>query len=105
MKPRHGLWLSFVIGAGLLIGAALAACAPDTSAPELNVEARTERLVTPTQPVEVAQADPAETDSPAADVPAAVADIYCLDCHTNQVIMQGLAVEEEETESLSEGPG
>ncbi len=101
MKQHHGLWLFVVIGAWLLVGAALASCAPDTSAPELNTEARLENLVTPTDPVEVAQAD---TDSQAADVPAAVTDIYCLDCHTNQTIMQGLAVEEE-VETLSEGPG
>jgi hypothetical protein len=105
MKQHHGLWLFVVIGAWLLVGAALASCAPDTSAPELNTEARTENLVTPTDPVEVAQADPADTDSPAADVPAAVSDTYCLDCHTNQEIMQGLAVEEETGEALSEGPG
>lgn len=105
MKQHHGLWLFAVIGALMLAGTALTSCAPDTSAPELNTEARVDDLVTPTHPVEVAQADLASAGEMAADVPAAVSDTFCLDCHTNQVIMQGLAVEEETGEALSEGPG
>ena len=57
MKQHHGLWLFAVIGALMLAGTALTSCAPDTSAPELNTEARVDDLVTPTHPVEVAQAD------------------------------------------------
>ncbi|MBN1563830.1 MAG: hypothetical protein JXA10_08320 [Anaerolineae bacterium] len=32
-------------------------------------------------------------------------DQACRDCHTNEELLKELAVEEEETESLSEGPG
>lgn len=90
---------------GLLILAALSGCAPDTSAPDLNQAARDER-------VRQTQAGPPAT--PIALVPEATVlamatpnttDAICLDCHSNEELLRELAVEDEEPESLSSGPG
>lgn len=94
--------------AGLLIAAAaLASCAPDTSAPELQPR---REPVAPAGEVEGAAGEPDETLAPgAADVAltaqaVALANAGCLQCHTDEEQLRSLAVEEEVV-SLSEGPG
>ncbi len=99
---------SLAVTAGaLLIGAALlAGCAPDTSAPALNTEQRSERLALtqqgpPPTPIEL----PSQVEILARSTPNAT-DAICLDCHSNEELLRELAVEEEEdAEALSSGPG
>jgi hypothetical protein len=88
MENRARYWVLV----GLL--AALASCAPDTSAPALNTSARiTPVAVLPSQTTEeTATAEP-------------FVDVACLDCHTDQARLMELAVEVEKAETLSEGPG
>lgn len=98
--------------AGLLTGllvsaAALASCAPDTSAPELQPRRET---------IAPAGADAGAADEPdltptlnAAEIAltaqaVALANAGCLQCHTDEEQLRSLAVEEEVV-SLSEGPG
>lgn len=103
MKKHFSITTLLVIMGLLLIAAALASCAPDTSAPELKSEiAQTESTD------EQANSDTASTSntSPGDEIDRVqFTDQACLDCHTDEVRLQELAVEEEETESLSEGPG
>lgn len=103
MKQRHGLWLLMILGTLLLVGAALASCAPDTSAPERRVDV-----------AQLGESSDQAADSTIADVADSGASIdkveftddACLDCHTNEEQLKELAVEEDnEAESLSSGPG
>ena len=95
------IWLLIVLGSGLLIGAVLASCAPDTSAPELQARAESEQL-------EVTEETPSQPSNTASGTPIAMvafSDFACLDCHSDETRVKELAVEEEEVESLSTGPG
>ncbi len=97
MKRHRTFWYLFGIGGLLLLGAALAGCRPDTTAPELQQVAQAEQLTPPS----------ASTDVEAGTTDAALVeftDQACLTCHTNQDILKALAVEEEKV-SLSSGPG
>jgi hypothetical protein len=99
MKKYRGFWLLFVPGSLLLLGAALSGCAPDTSVPELKA------TVTATPPETGEVETVADASSTAGITPVEFTDTVCLDCHTNQDILKALAVEDEEPESLSSGPG
>lgn len=101
MKRYRPIWLFVVTNS--LVWAALTGCAPDTSAPELDADARE---------VRIAAENSALTATAPASVPAETAvttepfiDTACLECHMDQEQLKELAVEEEVTESLSEGPG
>lgn len=103
MKKHFSIITLLVVIGSLLIAAALASCAPDTSAPELNSEV-----------AQIESADEqANSDTESASYTGTgdeinrveFTDQACLDCHTDEVRLQELAVEEEDTESLSEGPG
>ena len=103
MNKQHTFWLVLIAAGLLLLGAGLAGCAPDTSAPELGTE-----VAQLSEPGDGGQAIPAADDTETGDAVVAVAftDFACLDCHTDQARVQELAVEEEEdAESLSSGPG
>lgn len=89
---------------GLLLLAALAGCAPDTSAPELQPRPAGE---TAAEALEVALAPtPTLTSAELARTAEAVAlaNAGCLQCHTDEEQLRDLAVEEVVV-SLSEGPG
>lgn len=88
-------------GGLLVLAALLTSCAPDTTAPELQSRvAQAESAETQTL-----DADNAALDQTASTVRVAFTDQACLDCHTDRARLQELAVEPEETESLSSGPG
>ena len=104
MLTRTRLWPILVLSSLFFVGA-LAGCAPDTSAPELQQPQDAVALAA--DPVEDGSASALVSDGAgmvAADVPPFV-DFACLECHTDQARLVELAVEEETTESLSEGPG
>jgi hypothetical protein len=98
---KRYIWLLVVLGSGLLIGAVLASCAPDTSAPELQARAESDQLGA--QNEAPSQFTSAESGTPIAVVE--FTDFACLDCHSDEALVKELAVEEEEEESLSSGPG
>jgi len=97
MKRHRTLWLLLGIGGLLLLGAALAGCRPDTTAPELQQVAQAEPLTPPNASTDV---EVGTTDTTLVEF----TDQACLTCHTNQDILKALAVDEE-TVSLSSGPG
>lgn len=112
MRRHISLYMLLAIAGGLLVAAALAGCAPDTSAPELQQNvAQLEEADTSAEADVLTtdeQNDTGDTDMGTGAVIAQVefTDQACLDCHTDQARLQELAVEEEdEGESLSEGPG
>jgi len=100
MKQRHGLWLLLILGTLLLVGAALASCAPDTSAPERQVD-----VEEPGGAAQAVTAEPLQIDTSTGIDAVEFTDVACLDCHTNEELLKELAVEEEEPEVLSSGPG
>ncbi len=103
--PRKLSIFTYLVAASLLLlVAALTSCAPDTSAPELQREVAEVDVVNDQAPSDTAESDTTDTGKTVAQV--AFTDQACLDCHTDQARLQELAVEEEnEGESLSEGPG
>lgn len=103
--PRKLSIFTLLVAAGLLlILAALTSCAPDTSAPELQREVAEVDVADDQAPSDTAETDTTDTDTAVAMVE--FTDQACLDCHTDEARLQELAVEEEdEAESLSEGPG
>jgi hypothetical protein len=96
MKIRWFIYGSVVLGSALFT-AAIAACAPDTSAPTLQASARTSSEAQETAVV-VSLATPTPMLEP-------FTDYACLNCHTDQAQLTLLAVEDKVTEALSEGPG
>jgi hypothetical protein len=105
LTQRLKLWPILLFGSLFLLTGVLTGCAPDTSAPEL--QPRQTEVALASDPVEDGGADALVSDDAgalAADIPPFV-DFACLECHTDQARLLELAVEEEETESLSEGPG
>lgn len=99
MKKYSPLWL-LILGACLLfVGAALASCSPDTSAPELQGTASLSQAV--------ASLPTNTPPSPTGGEITAVefTDTACLDCHSDEEQVKALAVEEEPPEDLSSGPG
>jgi hypothetical protein len=86
MRKHHGLWLLFVCGGLLLLGAALASCGQNTSAPELTPKpTQLAELQVPTiTPV------PVSTNPAAELLPVQFTDVACLNCHTSQDILKGL---------------
>jgi len=103
MKQRHDLGLLLILGTLLLVGAALASCAPDTSAPERRVDVA-QLGESSDQAADTTVSDMA--DSGASIDTVEFTDDACLDCHTNEELLKELAVEEEaDAESLSSGPG
>jgi hypothetical protein len=101
MKIHQRLFLLLSIAGLLLTGAALASCAPDTSAPERQDVVAL--AATADETSDTAASDTLTTDAETATVE--FTDQACLDCHASQERVQELAVEEEQAESLSEGPG
>ena len=97
MNRLHNLWFLLVLGGLLLAGAALASCAPDTTAPELQV--KTEQPDAPS--VQANAATPANAEPGIATV--VFTDQACLDCHTDQDRLKELAVENE-VKTSSSGP-
>jgi hypothetical protein len=91
MKKYHGLWLLFVCGSLLLIGAALVSCGQNTSAPDLTpMPTQLAEISVPTiTPVPV-------STNPAAEIPPVeFTDGACLNCHTSQAILKGLTGQSE----------
>ncbi len=94
---KKGFAISLIGSGGLLLllGGLMASCAPDTSAPASKVE----------------RIEPAQATRVAVNLPATVewvepfTDQACLDCHTNEEQLTLLALPDEPTETLSEGPG
>ncbi|MCB9436432.1 MAG: hypothetical protein H6673_05480 [Anaerolineales bacterium] len=93
MNARRSAWLLIGLGLFMALGATLVSCAPDTTAPALQIQLT------------------AAPDNDTAAQPTAVAmdtenreDQACLDCHTNQELLAELAVEEV-VENLNSGPG
>jgi hypothetical protein len=89
------------LGAAIIL-VLLAACKPaDTSLDfdELLGDVATAEEETPT----VVENTPIEEPSPLTSTPDM--DENCVDCHANQELLQALATEAEEGESLSEGEG
>ncbi|MEO0561602.1 MAG: hypothetical protein AAF125_05795 [Chloroflexota bacterium] len=82
-------------------GLAVASCAPDTTAPTLEVRA-TQAIVETALPEPLVVADSAIIST----LPP-FTDTACLDCHTNQERLEALALPEEDNdhEALSSGPG
>ena len=95
------IWLLVVLGGVLLLGAALVSCAPDTSAPEVQGRAEGAQLDVEDE----APAEQADTDTGEAVAMTEFTDQACLDCHSDEESVKTLAVEEEDTEELSSGPG
>lgn len=99
MSKRFFAWSLTLGGASILLAGLMAACAPDTTAPVLQLrptrvvdssEAETVRIVAlPTLPFEVAP----------------FSDHACLDCHSDRALLEELAQPIEIDESHSEGPG
>jgi len=111
----------------LLIAAVLVGCARPAPAPtqvavvatEIATEAPTQAPPTATAIPPTSTPKPTETLAPtdtpaptatatATEAPTAVVSIdatHCIDCHTNQEILQQLAREETPAEKLSEGEG
>ncbi|MBZ0314795.1 MAG: hypothetical protein K8L91_00140 [Anaerolineae bacterium] len=92
--------LILLMGLFLVMSALVASCAPDKSAPELEIG----------QAPTVGAEDVLITDAgiTAEEMVAEIepfTDVECLDCHTDEVALQELAKPEESTESLSTGPG
>ena len=102
MQKRHGPWFFLGLGGLLLLGAALASCAPDTSAPTLDLATRPTEVSLPqsgqpdtaAQPVSELVVDATATYEP-------FVDVACLDCHRSEGQLKALAVEEVQAESLS----
>ena len=100
MKLFRYVWLLVLLAGLLFVGAAFAS---DTAAPEADGG------------VVMGLVDDCDDEpGPSASIvelPDAVLiarqsdDQACRDCHTNEELLKELAVEEEATESLSEGPG
>lgn len=105
MKRHPGLYLLLVVAGVLLVGAALAGCAPDKSAPTLVPQDTPTPAATLAVPSADATPDDVQPNDDSMIADAEFTDLVCLDCHSNQELLQDLAVEEEPTESLSEGPG
>ncbi len=106
MRGHIKLSMLLAIAGVLLILAALAGCAPDTSAPVLREEVA--QRETTDDPAVAGQTDTGMTGTdPEKTIPRVeFTDQACLDCHTDKARLQELAVEEEEvSESLSSGPG
>ena len=109
MKRYPGLYFLMVIAGAFFIGAALTSCSPDKTAPEFTPSE--DAMSEPTVSDDVMESVPVDDNSldtvtgGVAVADATFTDFVCLDCHSNQELLQELAVEEESTESLSEGPG
>lgn len=100
MNARRNALLLIALGALMAFSAILVSCAPDTEAPALNEEARA--IVAQ----EDETADPQATEEVSDITQVAFTDQECLDCHTDEALLQELAVEEENAaEELSSGPG
>lgn len=100
---RYLRFSTLLVAIGLLfVLAALTSCAPDTSAPEINSEVA-QNVADDQTPSDASDSDDNENGKAIAQI--AFTDQACLDCHTDDVRLQELAVEDEPTESLSEGPG
>lgn len=92
-----------LIAAFVTFAFALISCAPDKSAPTLAARATT--VVTDADLPEPQSVVVADAGTPIATVPP-FTDLECLNCHTDEERLQGLAVHEEnEAEALSSGPG
>ncbi|HEX3049928.1 MAG TPA: hypothetical protein VHP83_04675 [Aggregatilineaceae bacterium] len=92
MKKFNNSGLLALMG-GLATGVViLAGCGPDRTAPEFAQVA---------QPTTVTLEPTATATIP----PDLFTDVECLVCHQDQERLQELAVENVQTESLSEGPG
>ncbi len=104
MQKLFRPWFLGAFGSVLIL-AALASCSPDTSAPDLNEAARDERArQTQVGPPPTAIALVPEATVLAMATPNTT-DAICLDCHSNEELLRELAVEDNEPESLSSGPG
>lgn len=93
MNARRSAWLLVGLGLFMALGATLVSCAPDTTAPALQIQlTAAPDSDSAVQPTAVAMADESREDQ------------ACLDCHTNQELLAELAVVEEVV-SLNSGPG
>ncbi|NDJ87092.1 MAG: hypothetical protein GYB66_14535 [Chloroflexi bacterium] len=105
MRARYSAWLLIVVGIALVVGAALVSCTPDRSAPELSdaemESADSLESAVSDEPTEA----PPDIVTVDMDLIEPFTDQECLDCHSNQTLLIEITPEEEETESLSEGPG
>jgi hypothetical protein len=99
MQKRYGACLVVVLGTIISISAALASCTPDSTAPAMRVE---NSIILSPEPL-----DDDSEDSPSVVRPQATSfsDQPCLECHTNQVWLETMAVAEEKVEAPSSGPG
>ncbi|GAB4411246.1 MAG: hypothetical protein Kow00106_05410 [Anaerolineae bacterium] len=97
MHRQFKVWLLVVVGALLLIAAALVQTTVSRASAACNTASGSEGAGSP---VGAAQAG---TPTDLALVQAAGEG--CLDCHADQEKVKALAVGEEAAESLSEGPG
>ena len=103
MRIYRRVWLILLVAGLMFVGAALASGATDTS-----TGATDEWVMADT--ADDCDNDPGFADAlpvmPDGVLPSSSSDDQaCRDCHTNQEMLEKLAVEEEEAESLSEGPG
>lgn len=85
-------------GVLVMVGLMLIGCTPDTTAPTLQSQPTN----APPQTGDVA--DTFAVSDVMTTVPP-FTDTACLNCHTDQAALTELAKPEEETESLSSGPG
>jgi len=92
------IWLLFLIGGMLLLGATLASGASDSTEAECDPGIAGES--DPSAPPVAASIETTLTSGL-----AQAAGEACLDCHSDKERVQELAVEDEPAESLSEGPG
>lgn len=105
MRIVHRPVFFAMAGVLLFAAAALAGCSPDMSAPELNEGVRDERArQTQTGPPPTPIVLLPEATLLAMATPNAT-DAICLDCHSNEELLRELAVEDNQPESLSSGPG
>jgi len=95
-------WSLLVVVGLLLLAAALAGCAADTTAPELQPRPTDENAPTPVAALVQDEGGMEVTGEGTPEVE--FTDFACLDCHTDEEQLKALAVEEKK-ESLSEGPG
>ena len=94
---------SLLVVVGMMVVAALAGCAADTTAPELQPRPTDENAPTPV--AALAQNDEGGMAMTGEGTPEVeFTDFACLDCHTDEEQLKALAVEEKK-ENLSEGPG
>lgn len=101
MKRYRQFWLFAVTSS--LVWAVVTGCAPNTSAPELDTDARSIRIAAESS--QLTSTIPATLPSEVAVTTEPFVDTACLECHMDQEQLKELAVEEVVAETLSEGPG